>query len=681
MDAPTQPKSNRFTALDGLRGVAVIAVILNHIPLGVLFAQFPAAAGPFLTLLLSSGKTGVNILFLLTGFLMGWLYPRPKSALSFWGKRYSRLFPTFLVMAISLTFIKATEKSLNPLFLFLIILVTAIIARLIWEAVRRLSLKTRFPVGKTITAVWLSFQILVACWYSFFLLHVPPSVFYQVWSHRAQWWVTGVVNATLTLPFGQYIAQVDGVYWSLVMEVFFYLLYPLLFVPIIAQLKTQPRWWVKAAIAISVLPFGLGLKMMLDRIAGFSLIQPQFITYFIAGVGLAASLPWLQKQAKKVPAWLSHPVWILPVMLLTFSHIWVYQWIPHFFHPWIHVLWLIPSTALIAMLVSGEKNWGRWLSHPWLTKIGKYSYSLYLVHAFSIDVVVRYLQPTSLINALLLIVVSLLLSGILAWILFQIVEKPYFNLSVAASAKKKSSPQVVKSAAVYLPSAKRVSIILGCITLVLFAGVFIAYRPPFALFTSVHRVGDVSVWNALNGENGIPLTDQPLRFNFTALQNNLGMVTTSLHSSVVNEGRDATAIPGDLTIRLRDAQNIVVAESISHAHEIGSPLFHPLGFPLLPNSNGQQYTIEYQITRNDPARMVELMTSEGNFVEVYFLQKNELLKNPRLLVQWMVEKLTEPFTTPVVWIAIVQLFPLIVGLWINTVLLRPRKALAVKKNR
>src|SRR6185369_4269931 len=102
-----QQQQNRLIPLDGVRGIAIILVICTHIPLGILFKTLPSYVHPFLNVMLINGKTAVSLLFLLSGFLMAWLYPQPKSTISFWMKRYGRVFPPFLVMVVSFAFIRS----------------------------------------------------------------------------------------------------------------------------------------------------------------------------------------------------------------------------------------------------------------------------------------------------------------------------------------------------------------------------------------------------------------------------------------------------------------------------------------------------------------------------------------------------------------------------------------------
>ena len=167
-------KKIRLTALDGLRGVAILLVILNHIPLKIWYESTPFAFHKWLDFLLVNGSIGVPILFLLTGFLMAWLYPRPKSKIAFWSKRYARLFPAFLVMVTSLTIIKI-NGNLNILSQILMVLGVGIVARIIWEL--GLKIGKKISIGKILTYFWISFQIIVAGWYVFYLLKIPSPSF------------------------------------------------------------------------------------------------------------------------------------------------------------------------------------------------------------------------------------------------------------------------------------------------------------------------------------------------------------------------------------------------------------------------------------------------------------------------------------------------------------------------
>ena len=86
-------KSNRLHTLDGLRGIAIIMVFLSHS--NATFINRSSLLGGYI---FNSGVIGVTFLFILSGFLMAYLYPQPKNKLSFLQKRYTRIFPLFLTM-------------------------------------------------------------------------------------------------------------------------------------------------------------------------------------------------------------------------------------------------------------------------------------------------------------------------------------------------------------------------------------------------------------------------------------------------------------------------------------------------------------------------------------------------------------------------------------------------------
>lgn len=82
-------KQERFLALDGLRGLAAIAVFLLH---------FGRAAGPFR---MTGGYLAVDLFFLLSGFVLAHAYEaRLRAGMSFWAfskARVIRLYPLYLL--------------------------------------------------------------------------------------------------------------------------------------------------------------------------------------------------------------------------------------------------------------------------------------------------------------------------------------------------------------------------------------------------------------------------------------------------------------------------------------------------------------------------------------------------------------------------------------------------------
>src|SRR5579872_2659339 len=79
--------SARFHALDGIRGLAILLVVLNHVNSGYISSVMPSWLDQ---IIFDSGVTGVSLLFVLSGFLMTYIYPNPQSGLHFLQKRYTR---------------------------------------------------------------------------------------------------------------------------------------------------------------------------------------------------------------------------------------------------------------------------------------------------------------------------------------------------------------------------------------------------------------------------------------------------------------------------------------------------------------------------------------------------------------------------------------------------------------
>src|SRR5689334_10645145 len=90
----------RLVALDGLRGFAALMVLASH------FSNRTELFGYFLGL--GAGKLGVLLFFVLSGFLMGWLYREQpftrENVANFARRRVARIAPLFVTVTV-LTYI------------------------------------------------------------------------------------------------------------------------------------------------------------------------------------------------------------------------------------------------------------------------------------------------------------------------------------------------------------------------------------------------------------------------------------------------------------------------------------------------------------------------------------------------------------------------------------------------
>lgn len=640
-------KKIRLTALDGLRGIAILLVILNHIPLKIWYESTPAIVHVWLDFLLVNGKTGVCILFLLTGFLMAWLYPRPKSKIAFWSKRYARLFPAFLVMVTSLTIIKM-NGNFGILSQIMIVLGIGIVARIIWGLFLKIGKK--IPVGKILTYSWIGFQIIMAGWYVFYLLKIPSPIFYQTWNKNLQWIITGLINATLTLPFGNYIGQLDGVYWSLITETFFYLLYPILFVPIFGYINKKKSPKLKTFLLLSSFLFCYSLNFIGKRILGIQIMISYLMIYFMVGVMIGSNLEWWQKKFLKLPKFLLKPINLIPILFICFSGVFIYPKIDNNFHPLIQILFSIPLGILLIGLTLGKKSWGKWLENRFLVFLGKYSYSLYLTHALIIDLVIKVITPTSILNSFILILMVMVGSILLAWCLYHLIEDPYYNLpKVSINLEKEENIKTLKS---------KFKKTVFAFNLVMVLILILAFKTPFSLLTYIYPQQTKTILSLIKNKNEIVITGKNnLTRELTAKENNLGMISTNI-KSIKNKDKENST----LLIRLLDSDKKIISESNFDTNTMVENNFYSFGFPVQTDSKNKKYIIEYKIEPEKSLDEVITNEEENQFISIYSLNKTDLIKNSKLFSWWFLSKLREPFLSPLFWLYFILMSPLLLGL-------------------
>jgi peptidoglycan/LPS O-acetylase OafA/YrhL len=97
--------SARIPALDGLRGVAILLVLLRHAVFGVSSVQGIETHSPLTFLLLSAGQltwSGVDLFFVLSGFLIGGILLdarlSPRYFQTFYLRRVYRILPLYLLI-------------------------------------------------------------------------------------------------------------------------------------------------------------------------------------------------------------------------------------------------------------------------------------------------------------------------------------------------------------------------------------------------------------------------------------------------------------------------------------------------------------------------------------------------------------------------------------------------------
>lgn len=641
----------RILQLDGLRGLAILLVICNHLRLQPLYDVLPQFFRTIFTGINGSGQVGVSILFLLSGFLMTTLYPQVTSKMDFWQKRYTRIFPALVAMSLALAVIRFFWLDLSISQTFFILLACLVGGGLLWKIIQLAPF--RIQLGKLIFVAFLMLQGAVALYYIFILTRTPSAVFYIDWLPTTRQIIYFFVNSTLTLPLGRYVPQLDGVYWSLITEVFFYLLYPVLFLPIVIAFKNRQSRYGQYLMLALLFPFFYGLSLIFKAYLGLQMMQIHLAIYFVIGmlVGLypqAAVIKKIQNFSQKIPT-----IPLIVVCLFSLIGLPMVRNILQLGRTADQLMWSIPLTFMFITTVSTENGWSRWLKNPIFVWLGGISYALYLTHSIAIETFAKNNDPQTLTQMLYVGLPAILAMGLLSMVLHYFLELPYFNKAKALVSSSTSTTQQSPNRIFLLTTTTTLAITLTLI--------WLAFRSPNSLASQAinHHHSEVAAIQ--------PLNTTPLVLPFTATQNNLGMLTISVKSLENDELKKFGLHRGDdtlgaLVMRLTDEKGIQLGESHFELHQIFESRFHPFGFPVQTDSQGKKYTLTLFTTAPNQLQIVGMLNKGVSLRSIYFFDKKELLKNPLKLIQLLVTKILQPFTEKEVLVVIILITPLLAGL-------------------
>lgn len=117
--APTaRPGQRHVPALDGIRGLAILFVLLHHIS-GIYVTRFGGESMLFVQLL-RLGWCGVNLFFVLSGFLITGILldarESPHYFRNFYVRRALRIFPLYFAVMVAVTIAVRAVPAFRPLF-------------------------------------------------------------------------------------------------------------------------------------------------------------------------------------------------------------------------------------------------------------------------------------------------------------------------------------------------------------------------------------------------------------------------------------------------------------------------------------------------------------------------------------------------------------------------------------
>ncbi len=643
-------KKKRLDSLDGLRGIAIILVFLNHIDSQFIIGSFPTFIRPVIEALFSSGlNIGVGFLFILSGFLMTYIYPHPKSTLGFLQKRYTRIFPLFITMTLVMEIFRITP-TLDPVLRIVSIFTLAIATYSLWVyGVQKLN---KPIISRLLFYGFLALQIFVGLLYVFIIARQPAINFNQLWPFYMRESVITLVNATVTLPLGKYIPMLNGVYWTLVCEVLFYILYPIICVPLINLLSRQHRA-VKILFLICLLPFFSALTDISRRLLGLSMLNLPFFIYFATGI----SLGYLAKHREDLLK-----IAVSRLNLLTnFAFFSILIVLAHIslnstkgqLNDWVVMMWAFPLTLTVAFILDSTTSISRLFSSKYLVFLGTISYSIYLSHTGMVDTAHLLFRPATVLQSIFFIGIVFSATIFVSYVLYYLLERPYFS-------KRNGTIEVYKSSKV-LPFP---ILSFGIIALFVVA-IFSAFQSNFNLLSYEKGFGS----EAIISPHVTPLTrrlsledSREIVLRVKSPENKFGIVTANLSYEFNDEkGIDLEGSPQLLIFQIKPSSSSQwYSTSTYKPGEIGQSNMHPFGFPAIEQSKDREFDIKLSLSNNESPQNIYLNIKNNVALRtINRLDKHMLAKNPLMLISLISQRVITMSANVEFQLVLIKLAPFI----------------------
>jgi peptidoglycan/LPS O-acetylase OafA/YrhL len=374
---PSDRPAGHIPALDGLRGLAILMVLANHLGAGITFGH--AALDSAIHRVVTDSNTGVDLFFVLSGFLITGILldtRRRQGALPvFFARRSLRIFPLYYCVLIVIFF------------------VAPIVEQLLGKQAPSLQHSTAW--------MWLyGFNFLIAKFNTFDL---------------------GPVLSLL------------GPFWSLSVEEQFYLVLPLL----IIKMPFRRIPWL----LLSVVLTAVGLRWYWithfppPQIATYVLLPFRMDSLAIGGL-----VAWIWRRfpgvsaVRQMAGYLSAGAGILALYGVTSE--WPTNSVVDFGFWRLSILVFLWGALILRVVSSSDTSWAnRLLSVAWLRMFGRYSYGIYVYHFVIIALLVPPLERivsdrvhSQLISLLLAKGLALAVALTVAVISWHVIEQPFLSL-------------------------------------------------------------------------------------------------------------------------------------------------------------------------------------------------------------------------------------------------------------
>ena len=624
---------NRLKALDGLRGLAALSVSLSHIGFGITtILPFQMAEYAYRTL--AVGPNSVQIFFVLSGFLMAYLYPSMGSVVGFIQKRYARIIPILSIVVFFLSAVHYFDYILTWYQEAGFLLGPALALFISWKILSRWR-----HASKIAQIIFFIFVLLQLAMLAFNLTIAPKLMLLDIYqTPLISSLHTGLSYLTLTMPFIRGTASFTSVLWSLPPEMYFYILYPILAIPVLVTVRKYP-WYVGALIALAVVKVLFDMDEALRGVLNMRTMNVARTSGFIVGMVVGELSREMPRQIQQI---FSHK-WLNGALLIALILIQAGDWsVRDGESMWFMNQYYLMSSIVVGLVVIAavikDSLIERIFSHKILVFYGMISYSLYLTHSnvskWIHQILVPYRETIPLIQLFSLVELGsvLALNIVISFLLYQLVEALYLNRkktpkSATKNALKKSSDSTSRNR-FHLGALLSLLVALS-LSIFAYTG---GYR--FTQYASHHSY--YAVWDVRSYlQNTISLLEKPtLRVPIKAQYDNLSVVTLNLwYYKNADVTRSQFKNPARLRFRLIDeSTNKVHSETWWNAFDIESESNYPFGFSTIPDSKGKSYIAELYLENGAPLDHILFNAAPGKTQAIYTDTKSNILKKPYQLV-------------------------------------------------
>ncbi len=637
----------RLPALDGLRGLAALGVVLFHSGFNVQllgFAPFQVAYNSF-----AVGPNSVQVLFVLSGFLMAYLYQNVKSPLTFLQKRYLRIVPALSVVVLYIWLTKVLIKDLVWFQKVPIFVITVLLYTVAWRGLRRLS--GRYSLGRKIFFLFIFAQLLTAT----VLMIVIPRITHNETIPINQLFREVLVlfaNFTLTTPFSQHQILLDSVFWSLFPEILFYLLFPFIVAPLIHLCK-RSGWLITIVVILIVGKILLDLDAALAPLNSFLEINIARSNGFVVGV-LVGTLYFTKGQFfQKIQKFVERKSISILILFLFFAMQWGDTMLSGYNKQPIEIMniyYLVSSWVIgLTILTAVSKTFvNKIFSLRIFTFLGMISYSMYLFHHSVFDWMSQIFDPikeqlgTNIALGFVYLFVSLGVVLLSSYFLFKLIESLYF-------VEKKNIHEIKSIALIKWPqffTTKKIKIV--AIALISLWVVVFIYT---AIFPFPFLVEQKAFQQKMTKKGYVVLTDKNFDTSITPSYQNLSIVALHLwYGESAAKTIENRKTPATLQFFLIDSVGGVISHSEREAYKVeGSPNFL-FGFVPQTESTNKSYTIRLKTQGSNSHDYVQVDTKKP-LVLLYSPEGSKILT----LLNVFINRILIIFTIPEALFAIISI--------------------------